>query len=131
MSKPETLEYLYELRDEVIHSYRSRYHQKPAYVLVGMKSDLMSSNTRRQERMLLKLRRSANSFGCQYYELNPYATEKLDKMFQDVLEMVFENECKNERNENTAMTTQILGAGTTHSEAQHLHNSKKGSCIIT
>ena len=80
--------------------------------------------------MLLKLRRSANSFGCQYYELNPYATEKLDKMFQDVLEMVFENECKNERNENTAMTTQILGAGTTHSEALHLHNSNS-SCIIT
>ena len=113
---------------------RSRLSQKPAFVLVGMKSDLMSSTTRMQERILLKLRRSANSFGCKYYELNPYTKEKLDKMFRDMFEMVFENERKNERSEHVAMSTQILGAGTTYSEAaKYLHTTKRrdSSCLIT
>jgi GTPase SAR1 family protein len=130
--KPDTLEQLYELRDELNHQHRNRHHHKKAYVLVGMKSDLISHfSPRAKGKRLYNVRRAASSFGCRYFELNAFTKNKLCEMFQHILELVYENEHKNEATEHSTMTTQILGAGSTHSEAKYLHNTKlKKGCVL-
>lgn len=136
LTKPnETLEPLFELRDELQHVHKHKHHHKIEYVLVGMKSDLSIAVTGKQKEKLCKARRLASSFVCPYFELNPFNKRKINELFEKITMLVFNKESKrkSDAEQILPMNTPIMSSGTTHADAMELHNKKWhrfSKCIV-